>query len=178
MADKPVITFSVKVRNTSKLLAKLAAVKGGVHSILGQGKLEAFMLRRVQMRFAPRNGNAQAQRSPDGKPWKQLKERSRRKHNQNRSQVLVDSSALRNAIKVVRSNLRSEAALASPTGAGFYIGVDKGGEVGKYARIQNNGGWSGVLHKSHIPSRRFLGVSAADIKAVDSLIKRSLLKVL
>ena len=169
MATEPRIAFSGKVRNSTKLKRKLDGIKGGVVALLSKQKLEKFLIRRVHMRFAPRGANAQAQRSPDRTPWPELKDKTKRKYNKNRNQVLTDSGDLMKAIQVVRSTMGSAASLASPTGAGFKIGIADPTQL-KKARAHHYG------IPGKLAPRRFLGISKADVTAVDSLIKRTLLK--
>lgn len=173
MASDPNVVISGSVSGATKLHRRLGRVTVGVDNLLGKGRLEGFLLRRVKERFKPPGGKI-AQRDPSGNPWAKLKDGTKRRINLNRSQVLVESGKLRDAIQIVRSNLSSISALASPTGAGFYIGIPLGHEVAKYARLHNNGGRTGKGVR--IPRRRFLGISREDVKAVDNLLRREMRK--
>ena len=69
--------------------------------------------------------------------------------------------------------------VGSATGAGFRIGirstkVDDGNRIvdpAVYGRIHHQG-------NKHVPQRRILGIGALDVKAVDSLLRRELKKLI
>lgn len=74
---------------------------------------------------------------------------------------LQRTGALRSAIRIIRGGLGT---VYTNTGAGLRIGVEDP-RIAEYARDQNEG-------TSRIPARRFLGIGALDVKAVDSLMRR------
>jgi hypothetical protein len=103
---------------------------------------------------------------PDEKPWEPLSpETIRTKGQKGMSRPehpLFATGFMRKSIGVIRG----QSVIAVASGAGFKIGItdNKAG----YGRFHQLG--IGVVQ------RRFLGINAKDVKAVDSLLRRAMLK--
>lgn len=65
------------------------------------------------------------------------------------------------------------------TGAGFRIGV-RSQNISDGTRTINPALYGKVHHQGnkHVPQRRFLGIGALDVKAVDSLLRREMNKLI
>lgn len=123
-------------------------------------EIGALLYRRTMERFA-------REITPDYAPWADLKPATlRRKAAQGYGdkQKLERTSAMRKAIQLIRG--RADGGTFANTGASARIGIVDP-EIAEYARIQNVGDRSG-----RIVSRRFLGIGALDVKAVDSFLRR------
>lgn len=102
--------------------------------------------------------------TPDYVPWVELSPATlaiKRRLGYGHKGKLQRTGKLRAAIRIIRGGLGT---VYTNTGAGLRIGVDDP-RVAEYAREQNDG-------TSRIPARRFLGIGALDVKAVDSLMRR------
>jgi hypothetical protein len=153
----------------------LRGAGAGVTAILMEQRIEKLLLRRTLDRFLPRGSNKRAQRGPDGKPWAALSKvtLARRKGNKKgANQALVATSSLMKSIAIVRSNMRSQFAMTSPTGAGFTLGAELigGARYPRYGRVMQYGGWT--PQGKRIPARPFLGISDDDVRAVDQMMQR------
>lgn len=108
--------------------------------------------------------------APDGTPWAPLApatlERRKRLGYENNPK-LVRTQTLRNSIQLIKGDVTES--VFTNTGAGVRIGVQDP-EVAAYASVQNNG-------NTRIPARRFLGVSALDVRAVDGFLRRRARKI-
>jgi phage gpG-like protein len=153
------------VTRLKKRLDNLAAIP---KLVFAQGRIEQLLLERTRGRFEI--SGQTAQKDPSGRRWKP---RSPETRSTGFSPILVRSGTLRDAITIVRSNLRSEVATSSPTGAGARIGVPVTSKAAEYARAHQFGTRnSGVNRSVTIPQRRFLGVGDGEVKAVDRLINQ------
>lgn len=155
-----VVTGATKVVNRLHTIRAAAAV-----ALTGNG-LQRLLLDRTKARFL-------RQVDPNNEKWKPLSpvtaddKASRGK----RPEILQRSGVLYESLAIVK---RNQTNLASPTGAGFSIGVisSSRGEYGKDPSIY------GRRHQfgEGVKQRRFLGMGAADIKAVDGLLRREIVK--
>lgn len=166
------VLFKFKVRNSSKVKRVLEKYDIAIASIFSKNRLQKLLLKRTKDRFLPPGTNPRAQKDPKGKTWEKLSPNTKRKINRNRSQVLVETSALWKSIQVVKQRMQGSV-LQSPTGGGFSIGIRPNDPANNYARLHQFGGFVG---KSRIPVRRFLGISKEDTLAVDNGVKRLLKK--
>lgn len=173
---KGAIRVSGGVRGASKLKAVLDTTGGAITALLARDRIQSLLLKRTTDRFKPKGGN-RAQTDPNGIPWAPVKRSTveRRRYNKNKHQGLVDSQSLVKAIAIVRSRM-SGSALQSPTGGGFSIGIKPGSPANKYARTHQLGGYTGTNHDIRVKARRFLGIGAGDVAAVQGLIKRVMAK--
>ena len=153
----------------TKLKNKLADIAAIPTLLFAQGRIEKLLLGRTKDRFKPLGATRNAQRDPSGRLWRRLSPDYRKKTVR---PILVVSGTLRDAIRIVRSNLQDQVALSSPTGARARIGVPRNSPAAKYARIHQFGGRAGRNSKVRIPQRRFLGIGREDITAVSRLIGR------
>lgn len=171
MANDGKILFSARVRNTSRVKSSLAGLSAATSVALSSGRLERLLLRRTLERFQTLGANRRAQKSPEGDTWARPTKHTMRKRklSSDSNRALFDTGALMDSISVLRSELRSKAALASPTGAGFSIGVQAGSPAEKYARLHQFGGRTKY---GRVPARRYLGISAEDVKAVEDMLLR------
>lgn len=154
-----------KVRGHQEIITRLRKVAAGVSSAAVGADIEKFMEDRVKLRFS-------RQRDPDGNKWDAISPQwAKRKGN---NKILTHSGTLRKAIKVVRRNAGS---LASSTGLGFSIGVDpdatdpNGVPAIQYGRVHNFG-------MGRHPPRRFLGMGALDIRALQDRMRTAVNGVL
>lgn len=168
-----ILSFIGKVTGTKALGRKLTAYTASFATIFGGNRLENLLLERTKERFEPKGSNPNAQRSPFGDYWLPLSPETNRKTNTNTSQLLVDSGQLRDAITIVRGNMR-QAAIESPGGGGFTIGVLSSSSAADYAALHQFGGFAGKNNKVFIPARPFLGISKQDSIAVDNVMVRVL----
>lgn len=103
---------------------------------------------------------------PDGKPWQDLAPATimiKRRLGYGNKGKLKRTETLRNSIDIVKGSVSG--AVFTNTGAGVRLGVKGGSKVAAYGRAQNYG-------TERIPARRFLGIGALDVKAVDSFMRR------
>lgn len=117
-----------------------------------------LLLRRTLDRFA-------REVDPDGTPWEDLAPftlRRKKALGYGNKQKLERTGALKRSIKLIRGT--AAGSIFTNTGAGVRIGVNDTSVV-DYARIQNYGA-------GRVPARRFLGIGALDVKAVDSFLRR------
>lgn len=145
------------VRGADKLKVRLDTIRRSLDISLLLEETKDLIHRRTIRRF-------EQEVDPDGKPWAKLKASSlRRKARKGAGdrQILVQTGAMKKAIKIIRGGVGST---FTNVGAGFRIGIQDP-QIAEYARVQNRGYGS-------IPKRRFLGIGALDIKAVDSLLRR------
>lgn len=121
-------------------------------------EIGALLLKRTKDRFAK-------EITPDYTPWAALKPSTlRRKAAEGfgEERKLVRRGKLRDAIKIIAGGVGSTFV---NTGAGIRIGIDDP-EISSYARRLNDG------TPGRMTARRFLGIGALDIRAVDSLLRR------
>jgi len=144
------------VRGADKLRDRIARIRRTAALPPLTEEVGALILRRTLQRF-------DSEVTPDGIPWAPLSDATlkRRKKNFGGSKILVNTRDLRNSIRRVVGGLGS---FAINTGGGFRIGIQDP-DIAEYARVQNNG-------TGRIPARRFLGIAALDVRAVDSLMRR------
>ena len=153
-----------KVRGDRALLQRIATIQAGVGPLVSRERLGAFLVRRMQDRF-------DKEQDPDGNRWKARAPSSRGSH-----KILNRTGTLRGAIGVLDG---VGGGFGSATGAGFRIGIrstkvadgNRTVDPAVYGRIHHQG-------NKHVPQRRILGISALDVKAVDSLLRRELKKLI
>lgn len=166
------LTFSSSTSGASRIKALLIAAEGATALALSKDRLEKLLLRRIRERLLPRGTTPRSQKDNAGKDFAPNKPATiKRRTNKRTDQALYDTGELYRSITVVRSNLRASA-LATPSGAGFSIGIAPGSEANKYARTVNFGGYT-PKGGARIPARRFMGVGKADASAVDAMIQRT-----
>lgn len=159
----------IRIRGASRVRLLLSSLRGGVFESIARGRIEKLLVRRWKDRFAPLGGNPRAQKDPVGKVWRRLAQGTRRKRNLDRSQLLVETGALRNSIVVLQQGMGK--ALGRATGAASRIGVNptaigaSGRPTQEYAAVHQGG-------TARTPQRSFLGVSRQDAKAVEGVIQR------
>jgi hypothetical protein len=151
------------VHGAARLSQRIATLRARLALPEVVPEIGALLLRRTLDRF-------DHELDPDGQHWKPLTEDTfKRRGYLNKEQaraglhqMLVRTGTLRDSIALIRGGLDST---FTNTGAGLRIGIpasarDARGElVSAYARIQNR-------------ERRFLGIGALDVKAVDGLLRR------
>jgi len=166
MAD-PFIQISI--RGVSRVRLLINSLQNGIFESIAKGRIEKLIVRRTKDRFAPLGANPRAQKDPTSSVWKRLSPNTTRRRNTDRSQVLVESTALVNSIVVLQQGMGK--ALGRATGAASRVGVNptalgrRGEPVERYAIAHQAG-------TATVPQRRFLGVSADDAKAVEGVIQR------
>lgn len=174
-----------RVTQTTRLKKKLNALRTYPEELFGQKEIQNLLLSRTKQRFTKSGTYEHSQKDPSGRKWKSIGDLAAktRKKNKDRNQVLQDEGKLKESIKIVRDRLR--AAVSSPTGAGFDIGVtSKNPRVQARALMHQKGGWTYLFgakdYLYRIPQRKFLGISKQDTDAVEDLmlgmLKRKLSK--
>ncbi len=159
----------VSIRGVSRVRLLTTSLRGGVFASIAQGRIEKLIVKRTKDRFAPLGANPRAQKDPVGRTWRRLAENTRRRRNRDRSQVLVETNALRNSIVILQKGMGK--ALGRPTGADSRVGISpsalgsRGEPVSRYGAVHQAG-------SARVPQRRFLGVSQDDAKAVEAVIQR------
>lgn len=159
-----------QVQGATALAKKLRTIRANARTALLDGQIMRLLLRNNQERF-------RRQVDPDGKPWTPLSpitvESKRRKQRAGEalrgsaSRVLVQTGALRGAIAILKGI--NPGGFGINTGAGGRIGIADPDIASYGAKHQTGLG-------RRLPRRRFLGVSKADIVAVDSLLKRAIIQ--
>ncbi len=147
------------VRGASRLAQRIRTLRAALAIPVLEEELGRLLLRRTLQRF-------DNEVDPDGRPWAALSastlSRRKRKGGKQGKKILVQSGAMRAAIRRIRGS--SEGLVAVKTGAGFRIGVDDKNQTGKAATHQYG--------RPGIPVRRFLGIGRLDVKSVDSFLRR------
>ena len=148
-------------------------------ALFGSKQIQKYLVQRVRNRFKAEGTSKIAQTAPNGVAWPRLADSTIARGRDTRRK-LFETGALSRSIVVIKDTLNN--ALYTNTGAGFRIGVKatgrnfKGRSPGEYARIQNEGGWSGRNNASWIPARRYLGIGPDDKKAMDTWLVRFMKK--
>lgn len=148
------------------LLARIATIQQGVGALASRERLGAFLLRRMLQSF-------DREEDPDGKRWAARSSQTRGTH-----KLLNRTGVLRAAIGVLGG--AGGRGFGVATGAGFRIGVRSHTVKDSSGRAINPSIY-GKVHQQgnkHVPQRRFLGIGALDIKAVDSLLRREMAKLI
>lgn len=179
MALRGILGFRFKFRGSQKVKAMLDRAQKAAGLVYSQKALEKLLVARTKGRFnefgAAGPYSSVAGRDPDGVPWKPLAASTTNYRSGNPGRALFVTGALRDSIGVTRSNM-GKVAVQSPSGGGFSIGVRnttaqaEGGKTpSQYARFHQFG-------TATLPQRRFLGIGAGDVKAVDDWIARQFKK--
>lgn len=144
------------VRGADKLQKRIASIRASLDLPSMVEEVQGLLLARTLRRF-------DAEVDPDGKAWKDLapatvKDKLRKGGGKKK---LVKTKEMRDSIKAIRGGIGT---LSTNTGAQGRIGINDPAVVTR-ARVHQKG-------YKKIPARRFLGIGALDIKAVDSLLRR------
>jgi phage gpG-like protein len=145
------------VRGADKLQARIATIRQNLQLPILIEEVGQLLLRRTLDRF-------ENEVDPDGKSWVPLKETTLRRKayaGYGSKKKLQRTGKLKSSIRVIRGG---SGTTFTNTGAGLRIGIENP-EVAVYGKIQNTG-------NNRIRARRFLGIGALDVKAVDSLLRR------
>lgn len=152
-----------RVTGAKALRRRINTIQAGLPLLVSRDRMSAFLLRRIKERFLK-------EQSPDGTRWARLSPNTKPGLS-----ILRSTSALYNNIDV----LDGAGGFGSATGAGFRIGVKNASSQQPGRRRTDNPAVYGRYHNLGIgvKRRRFLGVGRLDIKAVDSLLRRELHKL-
>lgn len=145
------------VRGADKLQTRIATIRQSLQIAAFTEEVGQLLLRRTLERF-------EREVDPDGRPWAPLKATTLRRKayaGYGNRKKLQRTGKLKSSIRVIRGGAGTT---FTNTGAGLRIGIQDP-EVAIYGKIQNTG-------NGRIQARRFLGVSALDVRAVDSLLRR------
>lgn len=145
------------VRGAQKLSKRIATIRASIQLPLLVDDITALLLSRTLRRF-------DREVDPNEKPWAPLQPQSiarKRRAGYGDRKLLVQTGNLRSAIKAIRGGTGT---ISTNTGAGSRIGIEDP-KVVKYARLHNQG-------RGGMPLRKFLGIGADDVKAVDGLMRR------
>lgn len=153
-----------KVTGERALLQRIATIQAGVGPLVARERLGAFLVRRMQDRF-------DREVDPDGNRWKARAPSTRGGH-----KLLNRTGKLRGALGVLEG---VGGGFGSATGAGFRIGI-RSQKVKDGNRTVDTAVYGKAHHQGnkHVPQRRILGIGALDVKAVDSLMRRELKKLI
>ena len=146
------------VRGAARLSQRISTIRARYSLPPLMDEIGALLLKRVKDRF-------RRELTPDYVPWAALKPATLRRKEAlgfGDAQKLVREGKLRDAIEIIKGGLGST---FFNSGAGFRIGIDDP-DIAKYAAAQNNG------IPGRLVARRFLGIGALDVRAVDSLLRR------
>lgn len=154
-----------KVKGDRALLQRIATIQAGVGALVSRERLGAFLVRRMKDRF-------DREVDPEGNRWKGRADSTRGAH-----KLLNRTGRLRGAIGVLGG--AGGTGFGVVTGAGFRIGV-RSQNISDGTRTINPALYGKVHHQGnkHVPQRRFLGIGALDVKAVDSLLRREMNKLI
>jgi phage gpG-like protein len=151
------------VRGAERLKLRLERIRASIDVQATTQDIGALLLRRTLERF-------DREVDPDNRKWAELSEETvmtrRRKGRSANKKKLVETGAMRRAIKLIRGGLGT---IFTNTGAGVRIGIEDP-EIAEYARAQQRG-------TDNIPARRFLGIGALDVKSVDAYMRRKAKKM-
>lgn len=145
------------VRGAGKLQTRIATIRQSLQLAAFTEEVGQLLLRRTLNRF-------EREVDPDDRAWAPLKETTLRRKaylGYGNKKKLQRTGKLKDSIRLIRGGAGTT---FTNTGAGFRIGIENP-DVALYGKIQNAG-------NNRIKARRFLGVGALDIRAVDSLLRR------
>lgn len=153
------------VSGDQKLLKRIRTIQEGLPALASRERLGDFLVRRMQERYGRRV-------DPEGRPWKERSTNTKGDH-----PLLEKKGNLRKAIGVLGGLNGSGMGIA--TGAGFRIGV-RSVKVPESGRTVDTAvyGRAHQIGNKHVPRRRFIGISDLDVKAVDSLLRREMNKLM
>jgi phage gpG-like protein len=152
MASEPV------VRGAERLARRIKTIRTRYALPPLMDEIGDLLLRRVKKRF-------KAELTPDYQPWAALRPATlvrKQRMGYGGKQKLERTGSLKEAIQVIKG--RADGGTFFNTGAGFRIGIEDP-KIARYGSIQNKG-------NGRIVARRFLGIGALDIRAVDSFLRR------
>jgi hypothetical protein len=150
------------VKGAGKLAQRLRTLRSNLGDVVSEQEIAPFLLRRIKRRY-------EAGIDSDLRPFKPLSPKTIAKKKRKASilarkpeSILFETGKLFASLRVVERT----GSFASPTGAGFSIGINPtDARSQRLARIHQFG-------LQGTPQRKFLGVTRLDVKAVDSLIRR------
>lgn len=160
-------TAKKAVKGDKALLARIATIQEGIGPLVSRQRLGDFLLRRMLARF-------DREEDPDGRKWKARSTAKRARSHK----LLNETGELRSSIGVLGGE--GGTGFGVNTGAGFRIGVRAHSVTDSHGRTINPAVY-GKVHQQgngHVPQRRFLGIGALDVKAVDSLLRREMAKLI
>lgn len=149
------------VRGSQRLKRRLDIIRQSAADVVADrdNAIKNLLLRRNLERF-------DRGVDPDEVAWEPLQNATVRKKARlgypTPERPLFATGFLRKSIGIIRGN----ATFAVATGAGFRIGITNP-DAG-YGRFHQQG--------SGVPQRRFLGINSKDVKAVDALIRRAIIR--
>lgn len=153
------VTDTEYVRGAARLAQRIRTLRAALSLPVLENEIGQLLLRRTLQRF-------DNEVDPDGRPWAPLStetlRRRKRKGGKQGKKILVQTGAMRAAIRRIRGS--ASGLIAVNTGAGFRIGVADKEQTGKAAAHQ--------FGTAGIPVRRFLGIGRLDVKSVDSFLRR------
>lgn len=153
------------VTGDQKLLRRIRTIQKGLPPLVSRERLGDFLVRRMQERYGRRV-------DPDERPWKERSPNTPGDH-----PLLEKKGYLRKSIGVLGGIGGS--GMGINTGAGFRIGV-RSRQVQEKTRTVDTVtyGRAHQIGNRHVPRRRFIGIGALDVKAVDSLLRREANKLI
>lgn len=154
-----------KVSGVQQLSRRIRTIQEGLPPLVSRERLGAFLVRRMQERFDRRV-------SPEGVPWVARSPATKGNH-----PLLEKTGSMRKAIGVLGG---PGSGMGIATGAGFRIGVKSVDYIDESGNPVNTAEYGRVhqLGLGRVPKRRFLGINELDVKAVDSLLRREIAKLI
>jgi hypothetical protein len=148
--------------------------------MFAKNRVENFLIDRIQDRFEPAGSNPYAQKSPDGRFWRQRAAATiLYRKNPNRRQALFESGSLRDSIGIVRGGLAIEGALSRGVATQVRtatVGIrpgyvnEKGNNLQIVGAFLQSGGTT--PNNADVPGRVFIGVSGRDSKELENTLQR------
>lgn len=150
------------VKGVEKLQRRIATIRQNLALPVLNAEIAGLLLNRTLRRF-------EQEVDPNNSPWKPLAEATqvtKRRKGVGDRKILQATGELKKSIRIIKGGVGT---VATNTGASVRIGVDEP-KVLKRAHAAQKG-WG------KNPMRRFIGLGALDIKAVDSLLRRKAKKI-
>lgn len=147
------------VKGADKLAARLRKLSVSIRKTVTDGRIPALLLRRTKKRF-------DKQLDPNERKWEPLSPNTlvrRRSGGNLRRKALHETLRLKQSIAIVKKS-----SLFSVTGASARIGVNDP-VAAAYGRFHQTG-------EGDLVQRRFLGIGKSDIKAVDLLLEKAIIR--
>lgn len=153
------------VTGDQKLLKRIKTIQKGLPPLISRERLGAFLVRRMQERYERRV-------DPDEIPWKERSPNTRGNH-----PLLEKKGYLRKSLGVLGG--ANGSGMGINTGAGFRIGI-RSMKVQEPTRTVDTAvyGRTHQIGTKRVPRRRIVGIGRLDVKAVDSLMRRELNKLM
>lgn len=154
------------VKGASKLKRRLLTLRARMENIVEDSRVENLLVNRIKRRMVQGVDTNLVPFHPLAPAT--IRRKKHKKTVRGPGAILFETGAMYDAIGVTKRRGQ----LSSPTGAGFSIGIaSSNAKIQERAREHNFG-------NGRLPQRQFLGVNRLDVKAVDSLMRREMAKII